>query len=92
MSALLRVAREDAKKSIELITNIIYIFFCFSNYTQFHAYITQNKVGDMCLKLTDTEITRVEIWRKDLKKLDSKCEFSFTPYYKFIYQFVHFLI
>ncbi|KAJ6639686.1 Kinesin-associated protein 3, partial [Pseudolycoriella hygida] len=41
LSALARVLREDWKKSLELSTNIIYIFFCFSTYTKFHNVIVQ---------------------------------------------------
>ncbi|KAH3798889.1 hypothetical protein DPMN_152492 [Dreissena polymorpha] len=37
VSALARVLRDDWKKSSELATNIIYIFFCFSSFTQFHG-------------------------------------------------------
>uniref|UniRef100_K1Q1L1 Kinesin-associated protein 3 n=1 Tax=Magallana gigas TaxID=29159 RepID=K1Q1L1_MAGGI len=36
VGALARVLREDWKKSTELATNIVYIFFCFSSFTQFH--------------------------------------------------------
>ena len=42
--ALARVLREDWKKSIDLTTNIIYIFFCFSTFSVFHKLILQHKV------------------------------------------------
>ncbi|KAJ3093007.1 Kinesin-associated protein 3 [Quaeritorhiza haematococci] len=58
MSALSRVLREDGKKSMELVTNIIYIFFCFSNFSAFHPIITANKIGDMCLRIADQEFQR----------------------------------
>ncbi|KAJ3210624.1 hypothetical protein HDU67_005161 [Dinochytrium kinnereticum] len=74
ISALSRVLREDNKKSMELVTNIIYIFFCFSNYSQFHQFITANKIGDMCLRITDQEMHRFKIWVQDLERLESKCE------------------
>lgn len=45
LSALARVLREDWRKSMELSTNIIYIFFCFSSYTQFHSVIVQYRVS-----------------------------------------------
>lgn len=44
LSALSRVLREDWRKSLDLSTNIIYIFFCFSTYTKFHSVIVQYKV------------------------------------------------
>ena len=42
--ALARVLREDWKKSIELTCNIIYIFFCFSTFSNFHKMLAQHKV------------------------------------------------
>ncbi|KAJ3133546.1 hypothetical protein HK101_004446, partial [Irineochytrium annulatum] len=74
MSALSRVLREENKKSMELVTNIFYIFFCFSNYSHFHHLITANKIGDMCLRVTDQELNRFNIWVQDLENLEHKCE------------------
>ncbi|KAJ3412303.1 Kinesin-associated protein 3 [Chytridiales sp. JEL 0842] len=76
ISALSRVLREDNKKSMDLVTNIMYIFFCFSNYSQFHSFITSNKVGDMCLRITDQELNRFNLWVQDLEKLENKCHQS----------------
>ncbi|KAI8609481.1 kinesin-associated protein 3 [Chytriomyces sp. MP71] len=73
ISAISRVLREDNKKSMELVTNIIYIFFCFSNFPQYHPFITANKVGDMCLRITDQELNRFNIWSNDIHKLEMKC-------------------
>ncbi|KAI9356221.1 kinesin-associated protein-domain-containing protein [Zopfochytrium polystomum] len=73
ISALTRVLREENKKSMELVTNIMYIFFCFSNFSRYHQFITTNKVGDMCLRITDQEIHRYNIWVQDLAKLEAKC-------------------
>ena len=52
VGALARVLREDWKKNTELSTNIIYIFFCFSSFSQFHGVIAHFKVshsqGQVC--------------------------------------------
>eukprot|EP00842_Homolaphlyctis_polyrhiza_P005073 jgi/Hompol1/5567/HPOL_000419-RA len=72
MSALSRVLREDGRKSMELVTNIIYIFFCFSNFSGFHAIITANKLGDMCLRIADQEQVRFDLWVQDLQKLEAR--------------------
>ncbi|KAL2918660.1 hypothetical protein HK105_201494 [Polyrhizophydium stewartii] len=72
MSALSRVLREDGRKSMELVTNIIYIFFCFSNFSEFHPVVTANKLGDMCLRITDQELTRFDLWVQDLRKLETR--------------------
>ncbi|KAI9328528.1 kinesin-associated protein-domain-containing protein [Obelidium mucronatum] len=57
------VLREDNKKSMELVTNIIYIFFCFSNFPQYHPFITANKV----------ELHRFGLWSTGLQQLEAKC-------------------
>lgn len=44
MQTLSRVLREDGKRSIDLCTNIISVFFSVSNFTQFHGLIMQNQV------------------------------------------------
>lgn len=44
LSAISRVFRDDWKKSIELSTKIVYIFFCLSTFSQFHAIIAHYKV------------------------------------------------
>ena len=69
MSALSRVLREDRKKNMELITNIVHIFYCFSNYTQYHPIITGKKVGDLCIKILEQELMRQELWLNDTKNL-----------------------
>lgn len=49
--ALSRVLRDDWKKSIDLTTNIIYVFFCFSTFTDFHKMLTRHKVCTLTLTL-----------------------------------------
>lgn len=44
VGALARVLREDWKRSMELSTNIVYVFFCFSSFSQFHGVIAHFKV------------------------------------------------
>ncbi len=66
MSALARVLREDGKKSMELATNILNIFFCLSNFSFNHQIITQNKIGDACLKIADQEFQRYDLWMEEM--------------------------
>ncbi|KAI9145980.1 kinesin-associated protein-domain-containing protein [Paraphysoderma sedebokerense] len=72
LSALSRVLREDAKRSIELTTNIIYIYFCLSNFSQFHPFITSNKVGDMCFKILEQESSRTQLLKEEELKVADK--------------------
>ncbi|KAL5275601.1 KIFAP3 family protein [Megaselia abdita] len=63
LSALSRVLREDWRKSLDLSTNIIYIFFCFSTYTKFHPVIVQYKIGSLCMDIIEAELRRYESMR-----------------------------
>ncbi|XP_043481752.1 kinesin-associated protein 3 [Leptopilina heterotoma] len=68
LSALARVLREDWRRSIELSTNIIYIFFCFSTYTRFHNIVLEYRIGSLCMDIIDFELQRYDQWRDDMEK------------------------
>ncbi|KAI8818255.1 kinesin-associated protein-domain-containing protein [Fimicolochytrium jonesii] len=72
ISALSRVLREDGRKSIALNTNIISVFYAFSQYPQYHPIITTHKVGDMCLRVVEMEIRRFSIWIEDVRAVEKK--------------------
>lgn len=67
LSALSRVLREDWRKSLDLSTNIIYIFFCFSTYTRFHNVIVQYKIGSLCMEVIEFELKRYDQMKHDLE-------------------------
>lgn len=66
LSALSRVLREDWRKSLDLSTNIIYVFFCFSTYSRFHNVIVQYKIGSLCMEVIEFELKRYEQMKADL--------------------------
>nr|XP_032814441.1 kinesin-associated protein 3 isoform X1 [Petromyzon marinus] len=68
LGALARVLREDWKRSVELSTNIVYIFFCFSSFSQFHGLITHYKIGALCMTIIDHELKRFHLWNEELNK------------------------
>ena len=68
LGALSRVLREEWRASIDLTTNIIYIFFCFSTFTQFHSVIMNFKIGSQVLDILQYEVTRYNQWSADLTK------------------------
>lgn len=74
LSALSRVLREDWRKSIELSINIVYIFFCFSAYSQFHHVVLQYKIGSLCMEILDYELRRYDQWKDELETRRRKCE------------------
>ncbi|XP_046612892.1 kinesin-associated protein 3 isoform X4 [Neodiprion virginianus] len=68
LSALARVLREDWRRSIELSTNIVYIFFCFSTYSQFHSIVLEYRIGSLCMDIIDFELGRYDQWKEDMEK------------------------
>ncbi|RZF32208.1 hypothetical protein LSTR_LSTR004071 [Laodelphax striatellus] len=69
LSALSRVLREDWKKSIELSTNIVHTFFCFSIYITFHPIIRRYKVGSLILEIVKFELERYTKLKSELEAL-----------------------
>ena len=74
LGALSRVLREEWRASIDLTTNIIYIFFCFSTFTQFHPVIMNFKIGSQVLDILQYEVTRYNQWSADLIKRQKATE------------------
>ncbi|KAJ8300221.1 hypothetical protein KUTeg_021740 [Tegillarca granosa] len=68
VGALARVLREDWRKSTELATNIIYIFFCFSSFTQFHGVILHFKIGALSMNIVEHELKKCDLWNEELQK------------------------
>ena len=74
LGALSRVLREDWKVSIDLSTNIIYVFFCFSTFSQFHPIIAHYKVGSLVMDIVEYEISRYRQFRSDEKRRKAKAD------------------
>uniref|UniRef100_A0A672MPQ3 Kinesin-associated protein 3-like n=1 Tax=Sinocyclocheilus grahami TaxID=75366 RepID=A0A672MPQ3_SINGR len=68
LGALARVLREDWKHSVELATTIIYVFFCFSSFSQFHGLITHYKIGVLCMNIIEHELKKYDLWQDELEK------------------------
>ncbi|KAF5889926.1 kinesin-associated protein 3-like isoform X1, partial [Clarias magur] len=71
LGALARVLREDWKQSMELATTIVYVFFCFSSFSQFHGLITHYKIGALCMNIVEHELKRYDLWQEELEKKNS---------------------
>ena len=56
IGALARLLFEDRKKSTELATNIVEMFLCFAQYSQFHSILITNKLGDSSIKILELEL------------------------------------
>ncbi|CAB1323879.1 unnamed protein product [Coregonus sp. 'balchen'] len=68
LGALARVLREDWKQSVDMATTIIYIFFCFSSFSQFHGLVTHYKIGALCMNIIEHELKRYDLWQDELQK------------------------
>ena len=67
MGALARVLKEDYKHSMDLSTNIMYIWFSFSNFTQLHGVLTSRRIGKDSMKLIDLNIKRSMLRQSELQ-------------------------
>ncbi|KAM8889925.1 LOW QUALITY PROTEIN: kinesin-associated protein 3a [Synchiropus picturatus] len=68
LGALARVLREDWKQSLDLATTIVYIFFCFSSFSQFHGLVTHFKVGALSMSIMEHELRRYDFWQDELER------------------------
>ena len=69
MGALSRVLKEDYKKSMDLVINIMYIFFSFSNFSQMHPFLLNYQVGNWTMKVIDLEVKRHALRMQEMDKL-----------------------
>ena len=64
---LARVLREDGRRSADIATNVLVVFFALSNASAFHGLILGNQVGDATLRVVDLELRRAAERRKTQK-------------------------
>lgn len=72
LSALARVLREDGRKSIDLSLSLMSIFYVFSFFSSNHSLLTVNKIGDLSLRILETEAKRWLVLQDDLKCSEEK--------------------
>uniref|UniRef100_A0A8C5FWN7 Kinesin-associated protein 3a n=1 Tax=Gadus morhua TaxID=8049 RepID=A0A8C5FWN7_GADMO len=61
-------SEEDWKQSVDLATTIIYVFFHFSSFSQFHGLVTHYKMGALCMNIVEHELKRYDLWQEELQK------------------------
>jgi hypothetical protein len=76
VQTLARVLREEGRKSVDLATNVVSVFFAFSNYTQFHAAILENQMGDATMRIIDLEVKRQDDRLETIKEQGELDEFT----------------
>lgn len=65
LGALARVLREDGRRSVDLATNVLSVFFAFSHFSQLHQVISEHQVGDATMRLMEMEFKRTDLREKD---------------------------
>lgn len=68
LNCLARVLKEEWQRSIEVSTNIIYVFFCFSSFSQFHTLVAHHKIGALTVQVIEFELRRCETWQNELNR------------------------
>ena len=74
IGALARTLREDWKRNKDLAINIVYTFFCFSSFSQFHPVIIHFKIGGLCMEIVEHEVNQYETWKAGLEKKRNAAE------------------
>ena len=60
MNALTRVLRENGRKSFELTIHILSTLYQISKFPTYHKILTNIKAGDLCLKIVEFEVARLQ--------------------------------
>ena len=65
LGALARVLRDDGRRSVDLATNVLSVFFAFSHFSQLHQVISEHQVGDATMRLMETDFKRTDLREKE---------------------------
>ena len=78
-----RTLRDDYKKSIDLTLYLLNIFQAYSNFTQFHEFLSTNQIGDTTMRIIEHEIKRYVVRVKEFKQKSQEMQRVFgTPQYE----------
>ena len=72
-----RTLRDDYKKSIDLTLYLLNIFQAYSNFTQFHEFLSTNQIGDTTMKIIEHEIKRYVVRVKEFKQKSQEMQRMF---------------
>lgn len=61
IGALARVLNENRKKNTDLVTTVLDVFRCLSNYSALHYILLDSKIGDTTMRIVDLECKRYEM-------------------------------
>lgn len=98
LGALSRVLKDDGKNSMDLVINILYVFYSFSHFSQFHQVIMTYNVGSIVLKTVEYEEQRYQELQRKLREPNStpsdvkKINAMFHKQEKLLYVCFHILL
>lgn len=93
MSAINRVLTEDGKKSIDLTTNILSIWFTFSMFSNFHALLVEMKIPESTVKIIEYELHRTRTLDEEKRKTDKqKMALISAKQHRLLYYSCHLLL
>ena len=72
-----RTLRDDFKKSIDLTLYLLNIFQAYSNFTQFHEFLSTNQIGDTTMRIIEHEIKRYVVRVKEFKQKSQEMQRMF---------------
>ena len=69
LEATARILKEDGRKNMDLAFNLIFVFYSFSHFREFHPIIAQYKIGFLSLSMLDLELRRHRKRQASLDKM-----------------------
>ncbi|CAD8046467.1 unnamed protein product [Paramecium sonneborni] len=61
LSTLSRTLRDEHKKSTELTLYLLCVFYILSNYLEFHQILSEHQIGDITMKIIESQIQRFDL-------------------------------
>ncbi|CAD8046643.1 unnamed protein product [Paramecium primaurelia] len=61
LSTISRTLRDEHKKSTELTLYLLCVFYIVSNYLEFHQILSEHQIGDITMKIIESQIQRFDL-------------------------------
>jgi len=69
-----RTLKEEFKKSTELSLYLLYAFYAYSSFPEFHTYLLENVIGATTMKIIRYQLERYEIRKEDVDEKRAKAK------------------
>jgi len=68
LGVIARTLRDEHKKSPELTLYLLTTIYCFSNYSVFHQFLIDNKIGDATIRIIEYQLLRMNVLTEEITK------------------------